>query len=498
MLTALRIAWESLRLSVKAAMGLAYAVTDAIERHRVRRGAHAARHGQIGPDDPPPPPEAATRALDYRGLARPRELALEPWAYRLGRLREPGRRWELLPGGEIGLAPTDIEGHVAILGPARSGRTSSFVVPWIYGALGCGRSVLAVDARGDLWAALRRYGAQRERLNANVYHWSYRDPGRSSSWRWIDELSSAEAIEAAVEAILGRERPTDPAPAQRRHDARMLTALLALARTQPRTSAAEMLTTISDRQRLQAFLSPLPASGFVRDLGELLTLQGSQYRDAVSGVVDGLRPLASPEVLRVSEAPGLTLELLDRAPSLLIAGLPAGGGRTAETTVGLLLALAVERRLRGSASRTPMLLILDEAPRIQERIQIQTLLSLGAAAGLAVVLTAQGVGQFSESEREEIMSNCETMILLPRVGKSSTAYFSERLGNRTTAGLLRSTRRERPWDPPQRGLDTSNQTVPMLGHREISMPPFGGYPAIVHARALHGQPFLVDVARDDV
>ena len=94
MFTALRIAWESLRLSIKAVMGLAYAIGNAMERKQVRRGAHAARRGKIGPDDPPVPPEAAMQALDYRGLARPRELALVPWTYRLGQMRQPGQGWD--------------------------------------------------------------------------------------------------------------------------------------------------------------------------------------------------------------------------------------------------------------------------------------------------------------------------------------------------------------------------------------------------------------------
>jgi hypothetical protein len=492
----LRLTWELLRLSTKAAMGLIQSIVYLVEQGPIRRGARAARRGVLGPDDPPPPPELSVSALDYRGLARPGELALAPWAYRLGRLRQPGRSWKLFRE-EIGLSPQDIAQHAAVIGPAGSGRTSSIVVPWIYGALGVGRSVLAVDTRGDLWPALRHYGEGQGTLNAKVYHWNYKDPSASSSWRWIDELDSEEAVEVAAKAILGR--PGKPEPPDYRRDLRLLAALLTLSRALPRSSAATMLDVLADRRRLEAFLAPLPRGDSVRDLSELLTLQGAQYAGAVSGVVDGLRPLASPEVRRVTESPGFTLELLGREPSLLIVGSLATGARAAEATLGLILALGAQRWLGGSAAaRAPLLLMIDEAPRIQDRISLPTLLSLGSSAGLAVVLIAQSVSQFSGAERDEILSKCATMILLSGVGHSTTRYFTERLGQRSALGLSSSLQRRRFWEPPQHGLSASNRTVSMLGHREISTPPFDGRPAILHATTIHPQPILVDLTRGDL
>lgn len=261
-----------------------------------------------------------------------------------------------------------------------------------------------------------------------------------------------------------------------------------------------MREAIGERQRLRAFLARFPAhEESVRELDWLTALSAVEFGEAVGNVVNGLRPLCGAEVLRVSEQRGFGLRLLAEEPALLIVGSPAAGGQTAEVAAALSVALAAQRWLHCSTRpRVPLLLMLPEAQRIQERVRLTTLLSLGASVGLAAVLGAQSMTQFDEAERDEILFNCATMILLPGVGAPTTGELARRLGQRSALGLSSSVQRGRPWDPPQHGLSATNQTVPMLGHREISMPPFEGRPAIVHAATLHPQPLLVDMTREDL
>src|ERR1700722_3705064 len=166
----LRAARQSLQLSIKAGRGLANAAVAGLEHAQERRGARAASQGLLGPDDPPPPPEWNAAVLDYRGLARPQELQASQWRYRLGRPRRSGGDWTILPK-EIGLPDEGIARHTTVIGPPGSGKTASIVVPWIYAALSAGRSVVAMDVRGDLWSSLRQYGAIQGKLNARVFHW---------------------------------------------------------------------------------------------------------------------------------------------------------------------------------------------------------------------------------------------------------------------------------------------------------------------------------------
>ncbi len=488
-----QLVWGSLKLFVDAVLGIFRVGHAGVQQSQRRHAARIARGGLIGPDDPPPPPELAAGVLDYRGLARPQELKLAAWAYRLGHVRYPGGGWQLIPG-EIGLAPQDITRHAVVIGPPQSGKTSSIVVPWIYRALAMGNSVVAVDGHGQLWQELKQYGASQGKLEVRVFHWDYKNPRASSSWRWVDELDGEEAVEAAAAAILGAERQDH----EHRRDMRYLMGLLTLARGLPQPLGT-MLDALADQRRLKQLLAQHSGRSAARDLRELLVLAPDQFPGAVSRIVDGLRPLATSEVLRVTEQPGFKLQLLIESPTLLIVGSPATATQTAQATLSLILALAGERCGRSLLDRgAPTVLMLDDAPRVQGRVRLAGLLAQGARSGLAMTLTANSVSQFSEEHRDAILANCATMIMLSGADRRSTDYFAERLGQRAAAEVSTSAQRGAPWEPMQHGQSVSSQPVAMLGHRELSMLPFDGHPAIVHARTISPKPILVDLTREDL
>ncbi len=493
----IRTARQTLRLSVKAGQGLANAAVAGIEQAQERRGARAASRGLIGPDDPPPPPEWSGAVLDYRGLARPRELGPYQWEYRLGRPRNAGGNWGILPE-EIGLSDGGVARHAVVIGPPGSGKTASIAVPWIYAALSAGRSVVAMDVRGDLWPSLSRYAAIHGRLGAKVLHWQPDDPSRSSSWRWIEELDSDEAIEVAVGAILGRVPANRLASADRRHDEQILGALLRLARGTARITARDLIEILADPARMRMLLSRSPTGPASESLRrQLLSLSPSRYPDAVSGALAALEPLATPRVSGLTTARGLSLDELTHKPTLLIAGVPSSGARSERTISGLMLALAAQRWLRGFPG-VPALLVLDEAPLIQSHVDLTSALSLGAQVGLAALMCAQDVCQFDEHEREELLANCGTVVMLPGVTANSTEYLARRLGMRQAVELTRSVQRTTLWSAPRRELSTSSHMVEMIGHREISSPPFDRWPAIAHAATLHPRPLLLDLTRADL
>jgi hypothetical protein len=62
----------------------------------------------------------------------------------------------------------------------------------------------------------------------------------------------------------------------------------------------------------------------------------------------------------------------------------------------------------------PVLLILDEAPRLRDRIDLPGLRSLAASANMSVVLAVQEVNNFREDERDVIFANCGTWVLMGR------------------------------------------------------------------------------------
>ena len=62
----------------------------------------------------------------------------------------------------------------------------------------------------------------------------------------------------------------------------------------------------------------------------------------------------------------------------------------------------------------PVLLILDEAPRLKDRIDLPSLMWLAASANMSVVLAVQEVNDFREDERAVIFANCGTWVLMGR------------------------------------------------------------------------------------
>lgn len=138
------------------------------------------RKGILGPWDAPPPDVGAYGYWDYRGVARPSDIAPFNLDFPLGRYREP-RRWTALE--EIGLTERTASEHAIVLGPTRSGKTASIIAPWIYHALQLGYSVLAVDVKGrdHLLAEVKRYSSHKGPLGAPVLKWDYTDPRRSVS-----------------------------------------------------------------------------------------------------------------------------------------------------------------------------------------------------------------------------------------------------------------------------------------------------------------------------
>lgn len=482
-------AWRALSGSARAgaAAGRAGNAAGADVRASLK-----ARKGIVGPYDGALPPEQEAAVLDYRGLAPLNTINVEPWTYTLGRLREPRGRWKLTKE-PIGITAEAIDQHAAIIGPTTTGKTSSLVVPWVYDALASGRSVLTVDVKGDLLDKIKEYTAVRGPLGVPMHEWN--PASAALSWRWIDELTTEDRIEVAVEAILGKERENDPNPYHHRRDSRFLRALLTLAQNHSGIAASDLLNVFADQYSLDLFLQREPHSRAVADLQELRSLYGDQYSSAASGVLNALSLLSNDAARRISERPGLKLEHLDREPSLLVAVSPAEGGESGKSLLALLLAIASQRWLGSDAhSRVPVMMMLDEAPRIQDRLRIPELLSLGASKRLAVVLAAQDVSQFSEEERQPMLVNCGTVVLLKGSGPVSTEFLSERLGERRAVSVsnnsgMRFTDRTR---------SAATDRVAVIGHNEVSNPPFDGRPAIVHARSVSNGPLLVDLTRDDL
>lgn len=487
--------WKVSRAIGSAAQG---ATTHAVN-NRVSRGA---RQGILGPWDPPPPPRVMRASLwDYRGVARPNDIARAPIDFPLGRYREP-RRWTATQ--PIGLSKAIVNEHTIALGPTRSGKTVSIIAPWVYHALSSGHSVIAVDVKGgdDLMSEIKRYSAYQGPLGVPVIKWDYTDPGRSVSWNWIGDVHSDSEINAAVEAICGRPSSNDPNKFFHQSAIKYLRGILQLAPTLtfPLT-VSHVLELLNDQSRLESLIQARRGHYGAHRLTELVGLSAGDFMKYTMELKTHLETLDTAGFAAVTDKAEFSFDLLrGQQPILVILTAPVADGMLSDAACSLFLSQFMQRALSGfGTSARPTLLALDEAARVQNRIDLGAALSLLAGAGVSVLLATQDITQFDEDSREEILSNCGTMICLPRVSRASTEYLAGRLGDMYFASMSNSTTTDR-LNGPTRSWSQTGEKAAVLGHREISSPHphLGAWPGIVHSPSLAAQPILVDLTRRDL
>lgn len=498
----MRAAASAMKLSHAAgtaAGNAAQAAVTSAQNNRVSRGA---RHGILGPWDAPPPPDmGADGYWDYRGVARPSDIAPFSIDFPLGRYREP-RKWTARE--EIGLTERIANEHAIVLGPTRSGKTASIIAPWIYHALRLGYSVLAVDVKGrdDLLAEVKRYSSHHGPLGAPVLKWDYNDPARSVSWNWIADLHSDAEINAAVEAVCGRPNPADPNRFFHQAAMKYLRGLLQLAPTiGGPVTLAHIVHLLNDQQSLSSLVAARPGHPGAGRLAELCPMSPGDFVKYTTELKTNLETLDTQGFAAVTATGGFTFDhLRSSRPVLVIVSAPVSDGELARAAGSLFLGQFVQRALAGfGTDPRPALLAVDEAARVQNRLDLGATLSLVAGAGVSVLLATQDVSQFEEKSREEILANCGTMICLPRVSSDTTDYFIRRAGEMSFTTRSASTGTS-PRQGSNRSWTSSSELGKVIGHREISAPApqLGPRPGFVHSPSLSPRPIVVDLTRPDL
>jgi len=463
---------------------------------------HNLKKGIIGPSDRPPPPRAMHIGLwDYRGIARPVDIQPMSSEFPVGKYIDP-RSW--VSTREIGLSKEVVNQHTIVVGPTRSGKTSSIVVPWIYNALKLGYSVVAVDVKGnrDLLSKLKDFSSESGSIGAKAYSWDYNDPANSLSWNWIAGLTKESEINAAVEAICGRPSASDPNKFFHQSAIKYLRGLLQiLSGLRYQSTLRDLIRIVSDQSDLERLVLANPSEPGAQRLKELVGLSTNDYTKYTMELKTHLELLDTDGFSRVTSKPQFSFDLLDQqSPVLLVVSAPISDGSLAEASSSLFLSLYLQWVLsRFNSLNKPSLLVLDEAARIQNRLDLGSTLSLVAGANLSVLMATQDLMQFKSERREEILSNCGSLICLPRVSRATTQFLSNRLGEAKVATLSRSSSND-PRLVQSVSWTQGSEERPVLGHREISSPPLhlGKYPAILHSPFLSTRPILVDLNRSSM
>jgi type IV secretory pathway TraG/TraD family ATPase VirD4 len=480
------------------ARGTASAVHSQATASQVRRGSRGARRGYLVPGDPPPVASAGGGYFDYRGVLDlktvPGELTHSPFP--LGQFFSPARG----PRGPIALPEGVVARHVALVGPTGAGKTTGVVVPWMLGALRAGWSVIAIDVKGDLLANVERENGGS--LGTSAAEYTYTRPRTSMRWNWLSELDSDRAIDSSVAAVLGREAPKGVDPFYYDQDCMILRGMLELvaAGRQPVTvTTTKLLGLLKDQARLEQVLRRTRSQQARQRLRNLVADAPSDYLKRITGVTTRLDAMARGTIDAVTAVSDFRVQdLLDNSLLLSVVA-PMQDGQLANTFSTLLINQILYRAYErfGGEQGVPVLLVLDEAAQIADRIDIEQILSVARAAGVAVLFALQDARQFKdENQRAVLFANAGTVICTAGVSPDTARLASQRIGMHPVATT--TTTSVGPYTSGQSygpSLSTSTTMAPVLGEREIMHPPFGRRAACVHSPDLSGAPFFVDLQR---
>lgn len=449
--------------------------------------------GVLCPGSGPPPP--GVDLLDYRGVADISEL--QPlWNFRpsLGRFYD----CRMGPSGQtVGIPPQLLFRHAAVVGPAGSGKTVSVIVPWIADLLRLGCSVVAVDVKGDLLGSVKsEIARQGSQAGADLYVWDF-SGSPTHRWNWLDEATGTASIEAAVTSILGRQNPADPQPHFYKRDVRWLRALIRLVKELHSTNASPqvLISTCSSLDALTRALAKVSADrSILSDLADATSLDPMEYSQAFAGILNALSVFTIPEVANATKQSDFRLKDLTKSPALLMCVAPQANANLSASLSSMLITQVVQSVYRnfGTGSR-PVYIVLDESPRLRDRVDLEELVSLARSANVGVCLAAQDITQFPESERASLFNNCQTFIAMPGVSPETAKYLENRMGMRSVPQT--TTSRTGGSMIPTVAATTTSTFAPVLGAREIMHPPFGAHVAVAHVPPVNRRPFLIDLER---
>lgn len=451
----------------------------------------------LEPGDRTPSPDRVQDFLDYRGIARERELKpLFQGTVSLGRYLYPRGKH----GREIFLPQELLHQNCVVVGPPGAGKTEGVIIPWVAELLAAGSSVVTVDVKGDL---IDRLAPAAKAAGAELWYWNTSDP-RSMSWNWLHGIVDDSDVEAAARSVLGDARPNDSQPFFYERDYRWLRSLIKIVvevyrdKVRPR----ELIQLVGEQGRLRDLFRKHPAiQPMAVELTDMLQFPADKHSEAVSGLLNSLHLFNSSDVVRFGELSDFRLPAIGMKPTLLVIGASLADGRKAEVLSSLMLSRLfsyIYRRFKhGQPTTVPIYFILDEAARLKERIKFEEVLSISRSARVGVCLATQDVSQFGdENAVAALLSCCSTMLTLRGCSPATAKAFAERLGQRREQVVSLSSQNNLTSFFAQTGTSKQMADVPVLGEREIMHPPCAQFCAVAHVKAVHGsKPFLIDLAR---
>ena len=418
------------------------------------------------------------------------------------------------PIDDIWLPEDTMYQNTAIIGAANSGKTEGYIIPGIKNAIDAGVSNIVIDVKGgELIDKLGNYAQQK---GFKVIYWSAapQEIHRSHSINLLDNVNSTQDAKILAKALYGG---TDNLGENQLYAARdinwiaqwiiLLKHLLGNRATlkhvyriaqNPVEILTQLLARCQDRSIYSAIASQI----------RLMSNSDSGDTSFTWAIQDAIDFFAWSNFGRVTEHSDLLLRDIQHEPVLLVIGAELSGRdisqKISAALIDVLMTIFYERWTQTN-DRQGILFWLDEFPRLQNSIDLDSFTSIARSAKGGIIITAQNIEQIHAEYRDRLMANFNTVILCRGVSHNAAEWFNRRLGG--DRHVNRCNRRyhqpnpedEYPWlrtRSQRERYERWSESVPILATREIQYPVGDRYTAVVQVRNASRKAFLVDYRRE--
>ncbi|MEO6725930.1 MAG: type IV secretory system conjugative DNA transfer family protein, partial [Blastocatellia bacterium] len=378
---------------------------------------------------------ADARVLMDLNLARRKDEPLPPFTLLLGGF---GRKYSVVLGPEHSTC------HLAMFGPPRSGKSSTFFITWQRAWAGSG-SVIVLDPKGELYD-------QTAYLFRNVYRIDLQKPGRTDRWNFLPACKNdAEYSHKVATMILDSEqsRRSTADPFWREAEKAALTAIL-LQLNQLHVRPAphmiqELISTLSLQQLNEQMMKsadpkvPLYWGMFSKvepklQAGVLIGLGVACADFSTPNMMAISSPITNPMAARGVRFVDFTE--LRQAGTAIFMIVPEGDAERYKRVLSTFFGLANDCLRNGELNEAsaPVLFNLDEIGNIHIP-DLPAALGVGRGRRMTYALGYQNIAQlysqYGTDGGDAVLGSVGAMVFLPGVDQRTAEYASRRLGTTT-------------------------------------------------------------------
>lgn len=355
----------------------------------------------------------------------------------------------LLLGGlgwkhDVVLGPEHSTCHLAMFGPPRSGKSSTFFITWQRAWSGTG-SVIVLDPKGELYD-------QTAYLFRNVYRIDLQTPERSDRWNFLPDCAdNAEFAHKVASMILDSEqsRRSTADPFWKEAEKAALTAiLLQLNQLHPRPAPhmiQELISTLSLSQLNELMMNsadpkvPLYWGMFSKvepklQAGVLIGLGVACADFSTPNMMAIASPITNPMAERGVRF--VNFSELRQTGTAIFMIVPEGDAERYKRVLSTFFGLANDCLRNGAMTdeSAPVLFNLDEIGNIHIP-DLPAALGVGRGRRMTYALGYQNIAQlyhqYGTDGGDAVLGSVGAMIFLPGVDQRTAEYASKRLGTTT-------------------------------------------------------------------